>query len=217
MGPYYGAKAYLNLWKPIVARNDTSMSQIWATSTDTAGIVNNVEAGWQGKASGCFNLQCSGFIQTSKDISLGTAFKPISRYNKEQYYISITIWIDRYNGHWWLKKRDEIVGFWPKSLFNTLRGKAYSIEYGGEVFYENSNIHPLTQMGSGHFPVEGFRKAAFASHLEVVDENNVAKDVENLNVYSNEPNCYGVKTGYGSNRKAYLYYGGPGYNPECLK
>ncbi|XP_076941630.1 protein neprosin-like [Bidens hawaiensis] len=171
MGPYYGAKAHLNLCQPIVARNDTSLSQIWVTSTDTIGFENSVEAGWQ----------------------------------------------DRNNGHWWLKEGDETVGFWPSKLFNTLRGRAYEIEYGGEVFYEKSDTHPLTQMRSGHFPVEGFKKAAFARNLEVVNENDVLKEVENLNVYASEPSCYGVKSGYSDTWKSYIYYGGPGYNPECQK
>lgn len=116
-----------------------------------------------------------------------------------------------------MKERDEIVGFWPSRLFNTLRGKAYEIEYGGEVFYEKSDIHSMTQMGSGHFPYEGFKKAAFARNLEVVDENDVLKEVEQLNAYASEPNCYGVKSGYGGTWKSYIYYGGPGYNPNCLK
>ncbi|GJZ35228.1 putative neprosin, partial [Tanacetum coccineum] len=42
----------------------------------------------------------------------------------------------------------------------------------GPVYSENSSKHTSTQMGSGHFPGEGFGKAAYAKSLEVVDQDN---------------------------------------------
>ncbi|GKC42624.1 hypothetical protein Tco_1060346 [Tanacetum coccineum] len=42
----------------------------------------------------------------------------------------------------------------------------------GLVYSENSSKHTSTQIGSDHFPGEGFRKAAYARSLEVVDQDN---------------------------------------------
>jgi hypothetical protein len=46
-GVFYGAKTYLNVWKPQVAnKNELSLAQIWVTSGPIESI-NTIEAGWQ--------------------------------------------------------------------------------------------------------------------------------------------------------------------------
>lgn len=41
---------------------------------------------------GCYNLYCSGFVQTSNRIAIGAAITPISSFNGPQFDITILIW-----------------------------------------------------------------------------------------------------------------------------
>ncbi|KAM0056739.1 putative neprosin [Helianthus debilis subsp. tardiflorus] len=237
-GEFYGANAYLNVWKPYVTSNDFSRSQIWVLSYVGANLANSVEAGWQvyinenkdirprlfifwtadGYQSGCYNLVCSGFVQTNQKISLGSAIDPISTYNGEQYGFAFMIWKEPKCGDWWLKVGTEVIGYWPNSLFTGLQGNATTIEYGGEVYsHDLADNHTATQMGSGHFPDEDFKKAAFVRKLAVIDQHNELKPVSNLNLFATRPNCYGVKKGRGNPDiwGDYIFFGGPGYNPDC--
>ncbi|KAD3336491.1 hypothetical protein E3N88_32010 [Mikania micrantha] len=234
---YYGAKALLNVWKPNVTGSYSfSLSQIWVVADVPSHLVNTIEAGWQvypaiyndnlpriftywtpdGYRSGCYNLMCSGFVQTSHKVSLGAAIYPISSYNGQQYDVSFMIWKDVKSTNWWLKIGNEVIGYWPKTLFSDLREHATSIEYGGEVYSEKTGKHPSTQMGSGHFPDEGLGKAAYARNLEVVDELNNLGSAYGLRVLADKPNCYGVNNGYNDAWGNYIYFGGPGYNSKCL-
>ncbi|XP_021999374.1 uncharacterized protein LOC110896219 [Helianthus annuus] len=235
-GEFYGAKALLNVWKPTVIGNDFSLSQIWVLSNIRGRLANSVEAGWHvnpsenidglprlftfwtpnGYRSGCYNMLCPGFVQTSRTISLGAAISPISTYNGEQYDAAFMIWKDPKSENWWLKVGNEVIGYWPASLFTDLRNHATLIEYGGEVYSGSSGKHTSTQMGSGHFPDEGLGKAAYARNLEVVDRANNLNPASNLQLYTDKPNCYGVTKGYGGVWHNYIYFGGPGYNPKCL-
>lgn len=44
------------------------------------------------RATGCYNLLCSGFIQTNSRIAIGAAISPVSSYAGNQYDITILIW-----------------------------------------------------------------------------------------------------------------------------
>ncbi|PKI42655.1 hypothetical protein CRG98_036937, partial [Punica granatum] len=111
---YYGAKANINVWAPQVANPDEfSLSQIWVISGSFGDDLNTIEAGWQVspelygdnyprfftywtndayQTSGCYNLLCSGFVQTDSRIALGAAISPTSSYNGGQFDISLLIW-----------------------------------------------------------------------------------------------------------------------------
>ncbi|KAJ0724124.1 putative neprosin [Helianthus annuus] len=159
---------------------------------------------------------CPGFVQTSRTVSLGAVIGPISTYNGEQYDVAFMIWKDPKSENWWLKVGNEVIGYWPASLFTDLRNHATLIEYGGEVYSGSSGKHTSTQMGSGHFPGEGLGKAAYARNLEVIDRYNNLNPVSNLILFADKPNCYGVTKGYSDVWHNYIYFGGPGYNPKCL-
>nr|XP_043613332.1 uncharacterized protein LOC122585277 [Erigeron canadensis] len=235
-GKFYGTKALMNVWKPYVAKYyDFSLSQIWVSSDVPTHDVQTVEAGWHAVPilyqdnnprifiywtpnsyrSGCYNLQCPGFVQTNTRIALGAAIYPFSTYNDKQYDIAFLIWKDIKSGDWWLKAGSEMIGYWPQTLFTDLRDHATSIEYGGEVYSRNLHNHTSTQMGSGHFPNEGFGKAAYARNLEIVNEDNTLNPVPNLKAIADKPNCYGVKSGYSKTWGNYIFFGGPGNNPNC--
>ena len=41
-------------------------------------------------------------------------------------------------------------------------------------------FHTQTDMGSGHFPSEGFGKASYVGNIKYVDENGALRDPEQL-------------------------------------
>ncbi|CAN0881754.1 hypothetical protein LINGRAHAP2_LOCUS14416 [Linum grandiflorum] len=187
-GNYYGGTAKFNLWNPLTVAPDLSLSQIWVLAGNGADL-NSIEAGWMVivqifysenkinycvcqsdgyRSTGCYNLECAGFVQTSNKIALGTGFTPMSTYGGGQFEITITI---------------------------------HKTE---------------TDMGSGHFPSEGWGKAAFIRKMGYIDEGGNLKDAHDLYPYSTRPQCYSVNIGdWDDFLGAHIFYGGPGYSPSC--
>ncbi|KAG1342869.1 hypothetical protein COCNU_05G010980 [Cocos nucifera] len=237
--PYYGAKASLNVWAPrVTSPSEFSLSQIWVISGSFGNDLNTIEAGWQispqlyGDANprfftywttdayretGCYNLLCSGFVQTNNKIAIGAAISPRSTYNGGQFDISLLVWKDPKHGHWWLEFGSRIlVGYWPSFLFSHLAGHASMVQFDGEIVNTRpSGFHTSTQMGSGHFAREGFRKAAYFRNLQIVDWDNSLIPAPNLRVLADHPNCYDIQGGINRVWGNYFYYGGPGRNVRC--
>lgn len=232
----YGTKASFNLWKPTIARaNDFSLSQFWVSAGSYSGNdLNTIEAGWQVyprmygdsntrlfiywtrdayEHTGCYNL-CSGFVQTNTQIAIGGTLSPDSTYGGTQYDIDIMAWKDPQSGNWWLQVGGNDVGYWPSTIFTTLQHSASSVEWGGEVASTDAG-QTSTQMGSGHFPNEGFGKASHIKNLLVVDSSNTLRDPSGVNLIAPDRNCYNVQSGTSSNWGRYIYFGGPGKNPNC--
>eukprot|EP00249_Psilotum_nudum_P000679 c12771_g1_i1 orf=597-1862(+) len=236
---YFGAKAVINVWDPsIEVANEFSLSQMWILAGSFNGDLNSIEAGWQVspdlygdnntrlftywtndayQGTGCYNLLCSGFVQISYEIAIGATISPVSYYNDKQYDISILIWKDPKLGNWWMQFGDRyILGYWPASLFSYLAESASMVEWGGEVVNSEPNgQHTATQMGSGHFPVEGFGRASYFSKLQIVDSTNNLRPPSDLNTFAENPNCYDVQTGFNSDWANFFYYGGPGLSGDC--
>ncbi|CAJ2643837.1 unnamed protein product [Trifolium pratense] len=148
---FLGAEANINIWNPKVEKpEDFTTAQIWLKS-DSADNFETVEAGWMKdtyKSTGCFDLTCSGFVQTNKAVGLGGALGPISSY-RQQYELNYGIYSDN-DGNWWLKIKHNIaVGYWPKEF---LGQSATMVQWGGQVFsysVKTKPPHTGTQMGSG--------------------------------------------------------------------
>ncbi|KAF2950677.1 hypothetical protein DAI22_01g205300 [Oryza sativa Japonica Group] len=222
---YYGTKVTINVWKPKIATSrDFSMAQLWITAGSYANKdLNTIEAGWQVypamygddktrlfiywtrdayNRTGCYNLACSGFIQTNPQFVIGGSISPVSIYSGTQY--------DPARGNWWLQVQGKYVGYWPSSIFTRLRtGVADTVEWGGEVY----SPRITTPMGSGHFPEEGFGRATYSRAIQVVDSSNHLKPPKGVGLIAPLPNCYNVIAGSSSttNWGTYIYYGGP----EC--
>ncbi|XP_010420609.1 PREDICTED: uncharacterized protein LOC104706154 [Camelina sativa] len=236
----YGAKATINVWDPKIEEvNEFSLSQIWILSGSFVGPdLNSIEAGWQVspelygdnrprlftywtsdsyQATGCYNLLCSGFIQTNNKIAIGAAISPLSTFKGNQFDITILIWKDPKMGNWWMGLGDNtLVGYWPAELFTHLADHATTVEWGGEVVNTRaSGRHTTTQMGSGHFPDEGFGKASYFRNLEVVDSDNSLVPVHDVKILAENTECYDIKSSYSNEWGTYFYYGGPGFNPRC--
>ncbi|KAL8140817.1 hypothetical protein V2J09_006838 [Rumex salicifolius] len=166
------------------------------------------------QTTGCYNLLCSGFVQTNYRVAIGAAISPRSSFGGRQFDISI---MDPKHGHWWLQFGNGLlVGYWPAFLFSHLRSQANMIQFGGEIVNSGSSgFHTSTQMGSGHFAEEGFGKAAYFRNLQVVDWDNNLIPPSNLRLLADHPNCYDIKQGKNSAWGDYFYYGGPGRNVKC--
>ncbi|XP_024524485.1 uncharacterized protein LOC9654542 [Selaginella moellendorffii] len=234
-GEYYGARASINVWNPAVEGNsEFSLSQVWILS---GSIGNSIEAGWQVfpgmygdqyprlfiywtsdsyQATGCYNLLCSGFVQTSTEILIGGAIAPSSSSDGTQYDISILIWKDPQEGNWWLEYGDRIVGYWPAFLFTELASSASVVEWGGEVVNTRpQGKHTSTKMGSGMYADAGFSRASYFRDLRVVNERNSLQLPSNLQTYAAHPNCYNIIPGIDKMWGSFFYYGGPGNSPNC--
>ncbi|XP_042397558.1 uncharacterized protein LOC121987922 [Zingiber officinale] len=247
-GEFYGAKATINVWDPSVQVNsEFSLSQIWILSGSFDGSdLNSIEAGWQVspelygdsrprlftywtsdayEATGCYNLLCSGFVQTNRRIAIGAAISPVSSFEGGQYDITVLIWKDPKLGNWWMSFGDggALVGYWPAELFSHLSEHATMVEWGGEVVDTRPDgSHTATQMGSGHFAAGGFSRAGYFRNLEVVDADNTLASVgSGVSTLAENTDCYDIRSFAGDSAGdadgwgAYFYFGGPGNNPRC--
>ncbi|XP_027332676.1 uncharacterized protein LOC113847643 isoform X1 [Abrus precatorius] len=236
---YYGARASINVWSPRVTdQYEFSLSQIWVIAGSFGHDLNTIEAGWQVspelygdsyprfftywttdayQTTGCYNLLCSGFIQTNNRIAIGAAISPRSAYNSRQFDIGLMVWKDPKHGHWWLEFGSGlVVGYWPANMFSHLRSHASMVQFGGEIVNTRSRgYHTGTQMGSGHFAEEGFRKAAYFRNLQVVDWDNSLLPLRNIHHFADHSNCYNIWQGSNNVWGTYFYYGGPGRSVRC--
>lgn len=236
---YYGARASINVWAPKVSTpTEFSLSQIWVIGGTFGNDLNTIEAGWQVspqlygdnsprfftywttdayQTTGCYNLLCSGFVQTNSRIAMGAAISPTSGYKGGQFDISLLIWKDPNHGNWWLEfGSGELVGYWPSFLFSHLESHASMVQFGGEVVDTRADgSHTATQMGSGHFPGEGFGRSSYFRNLEVVDWDNSLIPLNTFHVTADHPNCYDIQGGVNAVWGNYFYYGGPGRNVRC--
>ncbi|KDP43847.1 hypothetical protein JCGZ_20857 [Jatropha curcas] len=235
-GEYFGAHATFGLWNPRTNAGEFSIAQVWLVAGPEDDM-NTIEAGWQAKDgekesrlftywtrdnyqhTGCYNLECPGFVQTSHRFGVGSAMKPVSVYGDKgkQYEIDIDIHKDTKSGNWWLQVQGENMGYWPSTIFTSLAKSSTLINWGGEIVNLRSNGHHTnTQMGSGHFPNEGFSKACRIRNLRYVDGLGVSRDADELITYVTNPSCYDLhieskRNDFGVN----LYFGGPGNSPQC--
>ncbi|XXG48516.1 hypothetical protein AAC387_Pa02g2943 [Persea americana] len=187
---YYGAKATINVWQPKIQQsNEFSLSQIWILGGSFGEDLNSIEAGWQ----------------VSPDL--------YGDHNTRLF----TYWTDPKEGNWWMQfGNDYMLGYWPAFLFSYLADSASMIEWGGEVVNsEPDGEHTSTEMGSGHFPEEGFGKASYFRNIQIVDGSNNLRVPKDIGTFTEKPNCYDVQHDNNGDWGNFFYYGGPGKNPNC--
>ncbi|XP_010544512.1 PREDICTED: uncharacterized protein LOC104817135 [Tarenaya hassleriana] len=235
-GQFTGASARINLWKPTVQiRREFSLAQMWVKSGNSDPI-SCLEVGWQvypqgygndnnpklfvyytgdSYNSGCYNTYCPGFVYVNQEIRLGETLEPTSTYGGVQTDMFVQIWKDLRNGNWWVSVGESNVGYWPSSVVPALSDHATVVQWGGEITNFMRTKHTTTEMGSGHFPEEGFGRAAFFTNLYVIDTTSVPKDPESLHPYITDHNCYNLIPDRSGPLGTFFYYGGPGRNPRC--
>ena len=155
----WGGNGYLNLWQPAINTSKGegfSLTQHWyvgGSGTSLPGL-QTVEIGWQVYPSlygdtkphffiyhtadgynhtGCYNLTCSDFVQTSSSIHIGSSIGPVSVSGGSQYEIQIQVQF--YQGNWWLRYGGTAFGYYPKALFHggQLTKNATVVDYGTET------------------------------------------------------------------------------------
>lgn len=116
-----GGHSYINLWDPPIGANQIfSLSQHWYVGGSGAAL-QTAECGWQvypvkyGNSlpvffiywtaddynhTGCYNLDCSAFVQTNHSVTIGGTISPSSVYGGAQYEIQLSFYL--YQGNWWL-------------------------------------------------------------------------------------------------------------------
>ena len=238
----WGAQSILNVWSPYTERaSEFSLSQIWV-SRGSGDSLETVEVGWQKyrdlygdyqprlfiyftpdnyKSGGCYNLTCSGFVQVSNSIYIGGAFTNISAHPHPSpaWEFNIRWQKDGTSGHWWLKYGDTWVGYYPRSLFdgNGLRDQASEVDFGGEIIDEQpGGRHTKTDMGSGHFPADGFGYAAYQRQIRYITTGNAWATRPALTASRTDADCYDISVQSSSGAwERYFYFGGPGYWAHC--
>jgi hypothetical protein len=233
----FGGNSWLNLWNPV---GDFSLSQQWYVGGSGAHL-QTVEGGWvnyeqkfqtrqsvlfifytpDNYSSGCWNMDCPGFVQTNNNWFLGAIWDHYSVSGGEQWGFEMQ-W-KMYQGTWYLFLKGpgnyELVGHYPPGIFGTgqLTKNAELIEYGGEVTRFDPS-HKWPQMGSGAFPSAGWTKAAFQKSIFYIpkDENGGVGIWTSLFPFvEGSKKCWDVALTpwqKGGNWGSYLYFGGPGGN-----
>lgn len=228
----FGGDSWLNLWSPTVNTHEMSLSQIWVSAGD-GDATQTVEAGWQvmpdkwsstnaalfiyhttknyQDGTGCYNLDCSGFVQVANNVYLGAGFDHYSARDGGQWGFNIQV--KRHtDGNWWLFYRGPgayiAFGYFPGSLYGDggMSREADSIGWGGEDTGEPT----ACQMGSGAFPAEGWGRAAFHDVVFYIDTRTVSQWA-NLYKVEQPGDCYLTElhnfAHFGD--KTYFYFGGP--------
>ncbi|KAE8677833.1 hypothetical protein F3Y22_tig00111495pilonHSYRG00091 [Hibiscus syriacus] len=114
---YIGAKGDINVWNPSIGSDGVfTTGQIWVKggpvddyeSLESGWIVHPVQYGdkrtrfflyWttgSTSTTGCFDHNCDGFVQISREIALGAAIEPLSRSINKQLVAKILGWYADY-------------------------------------------------------------------------------------------------------------------------
>jgi hypothetical protein len=233
-----GLRAEFNLWSPDVqGERDFSLSQLWVSRGDRdSNELQTVETGWQeyeylygdkksrlfvyytpdSYSTGCYNLLCEAFVQVDSSIVVGGSFSIYSTIGGDQYSVELMFMRDESPPHhWWLKVYDAWVGYYPNTLFNSQGIADHSdlADLGGEIFYyPDGEDFTSTDMGSGRFPHEGFKYAAYIKGIKYVDMDFQYRDPDKLAERTTYPNYYDIDlwSSEDENWGSYFYFGEPG-------
>ncbi|KAI3876449.1 hypothetical protein MKW92_039878 [Papaver armeniacum] len=210
---FQGAQATINLWKPLIEQI-TEFSVNKSLYGDEEPRIFVYWTADHFNSTGCYNIQCSGFVQTTSKISFGSSFNNLSIFHGTQYSADFIMFKDKLTGNWWVQVQGIDVGYWPHFLFKQLSTKATRIDFGGQISNTKPNMrHTKTQMGSGHFSSEeGFGISSYFLGVKVFDGNYEAKVPETVFMIQSNTNCYGLSLGQTDSSGIIFYYGGPGFS-----
>ena len=238
----WGAQSTLNVWSPYTElASEFSLSQI-AVVRGASADKETIEVGWQKfrdlygdyrprlfiyftpdnyGSGGCYNLTCGAFVQVNNSVYIGGGFTDISAHPHPSTVWEFTVRWQRHGetGDWWLKYGDTWVGYYPSTLFDDkgLRPRGSKASFYGEIIDDRpGGRHTGTDMGSGHFPGDGFGYAAYQRRIRTITTGNVWNIRPALTADRTDANCYDidVRNSAGSWER-YFYFGGPGYNTHC--
>jgi hypothetical protein len=227
-----GGHSYLNVWDPsVIGPNQIfSLSQHWYVGGSGSGL-QTAECGWQVfptfygnskpvffiywtaddyQSTGCYNLTCAAFVQTSSAVTIGGTLSPVSTSGGTQYEIQLAYYL--YQGNWWLywggTSASNAIGYYPTSLYKggAMASHASEIDYGGEVVGTTS----WPPMGSGAFANAGWQKACYQRDIFYFPTSGGGANAS-LTGSQQWPQCYTVTvTMYDSPWNETIFFGGPG-------
>lgn len=230
----FGGDSVLNVWKPEADPGWFSLSQHWYVG-GTGANKQTVEGGWQvarrkysnrdpnlfiyytsanyASGSGCYNLDCAGFVQINNSWVLGGKLSPVSTTGSTQYIIRMQ-W-QLYEGNWWLFLKGAgdytAVGYYPGSVYKggQLTRYATKVDYGGEVSSLLGDTE-TGQMGSGKKASHGWQQSAYQRTIYYINSSHQGVWA-NLTAVQSTPDCYTVDLHNltSSSWATYFYYGGP--------
>lgn len=235
----HGGDSWLNLWNPKTYNaSDFSLSQQWY-SGGTGDDLQTVEGGWQvyprfyntekaslfiyrtnrnyQPGSGCYNLDCPGFVQTNNNWFLGGIWDHYSKTNGAQWGFQMQWQLSC--GNWWLFLKGpgkyEPVGYYPTSIFNggQMSKLAKRVDYGGEV-YRDQPGHSWPQMGSGALAAKGYGKAAFQRSIFYIDCRYRGVWAALRKVVTGT-SCYSIDIQSPPGPGKYIFFGGQGTD-KCI-
>ncbi|XP_014503016.1 uncharacterized protein LOC106763330 [Vigna radiata var. radiata] len=149
--------------------NQSSMAHVWVENGPLEST-NKITAGWHVfphlygdskthfyatwtkdnyKKTGCYNVQCPGFVQIDRKNHLGSYFPTTSIYGGPIQEVLISITQDPKTKNWWIAAGNTNIGYYPAALFSNL-GSADTAGWGGRTQANLGRASP--PMGSGHFP-----------------------------------------------------------------
>jgi hypothetical protein len=245
-GAYTGGGAIFSVNGPVIAdpSSEFSLSQLWIVAGDSSNV-NTAEVGWQVypsahpsddplaphlfvywtsddyHATGCYNLECSGFVQTNNTWVLGGAFSQyttLAENSNIEYEVAIYVAFDPQIPGWELFIENTGVGYWPSSIYNTLQTSADSVQFGGEI--DPATIPTGTAMGSGAFPSQGYPSAAYQRNVFYFDSAGNSIDA-NITVWDvTNSSCYTLlieEEAPSNDWASFFFFGGPGaLNSACV-
>ncbi|MCB9689841.1 MAG: neprosin family prolyl endopeptidase [Alphaproteobacteria bacterium] len=233
----HGIDAVFNVWTPNVERgSEFSLSQLWVTR-GFGNDLETVEVGWQVYRDlygdwdphlflyftpdnygpgGCYNTDCNGWVQTSPTATPGMRLTQSSAAGGNQVAVRIA-WYQDTNRDWWLYYESGWIGYYPRALFDArgIRDVSSLVEIGGEIIDGNAVRHTQTDMGSGALPGAGFGQAAYNRNIHYVSSTRQLRDANGLGADRTDAYCYDVDLSHDASWGYHMYFGGPGYGPNC--
>jgi len=203
-----GGESDLGIWSP---DGDFTLSQQWYTAgCGSAGGLQTAECGNvvfdskdavlflyytnNGYAchSGCYNLDCTGFVQTNHKYYLGKGWTHYSS-DGDRYYAKFSFFLS--GGNWWFSLDGNFVGYYPTSVYSGIcsggmANLARDVDYGGEVAHYGTNNWP--QMGSGMFASAGWSHAAAHSSIRYYDTDGKYYSDATLTTDAEDLSCFTI-------------------------
>ncbi|KAF7027277.1 hypothetical protein CFC21_039331 [Triticum aestivum] len=246
-GPYSGAYVQLPVWKPARVHGSeyTATYLLLAGTKDTEfdptpgvlppDVTNQIAAGLfaypekdtnprlnifytaDGGKTLCYNLNCGGFVQTSRAIALGASIvNGASGVDDPVPYLLVSIEKSA-AGPWHVLVNDTDLGYYPRAIFpwwmfpesvaNLMGGTVLNTWPGGK--------HTDTVVGNGRRPPRDSKPAIVKGYVAVDLDGHPFPDTLEVIVHT-APNCYDVKFFDQSNGSvgASVAFGGSG-GPDC--
>ncbi|NGO14916.1 neprosin family prolyl endopeptidase [Streptomyces sp. HC44] len=171
-----------------------------------------------GDNKGGYNENVKGWVQYSSTVHPGALSSPLSSFGGTQYQMGLKVQL--WQGNWWVQVNGAWIGYYPASLYATtgLRSQASSVSWYGEVVDSGSDpATTRTDMGSGHWPYEGFGYCAYMNNLQYQSGTDGTMTRYSGSTWASNPNCYTVEGHFADTGswQSYQWWGGSGRNSQC--